>query len=322
MSDTLAQWNGLARSGPDDLLHAPIYGVLPALHRSGNPVRVENHDAIDRLDVHVIELRGRFDICQEPRRMISAGEFVRSVGLVWLAWAVSVIGFSVLTARGLSSLWHNGWRHWHEDDSGAAYTLSYVMTFPIYGLFMALIVETSLMLSCKIGTVYAAYAAARSAVVWSSAQPGAPGSAAVTGRARERMRRAAVHALVPFASASPQHAFPGGGGDGNLSQFLAAYRAHYSDDATTGYLTRKYRYSSSATEVTSENLAGHEPTDDIVVTVRFHYPFILPGIGRLLGAKPFGGAKFYTALLETQAKLQSETPRSKSRTLGIQYRSE
>lgn len=254
--------------------------------------------------------------------MFPFSELTRSVGPVWVAWGIAVFAFSLLAGRSLGRLRRVGIKGWHQDDSGAAYTLSYVMTFPIYALFMAVIVESSLMLSCKIGTVYAAYAAARSAIVWSSAQPGAPGSAEVTGRAQQKMQRAAALALIPFSSASPDHAIPGGNGDASRSEFLAAYRAHYNDDATAGYLTRKYDYAFGATEVESPNLANHGPGDDIIVTVRFQYPFILPGIGRLLGGKPFPGAKFYAVEMETTAQLQAETPQSESRTLGIEYQSE
>ncbi len=254
--------------------------------------------------------------------MIPVNELMRSVGPIWVVWAVSMLGFALLTARSLGQLWRQGWQRWHQDESGAAYTLSYVMAFPIYALFMALIVESSLMLSCKIGTVYAAYAAARSAIVWSSAQPGTPGSSEVTNRAQERMERAAALALIPFSSASPDHAIPGGSGGDSRSEYIAAYRAHYKDATTEGYLGRKYDYAFGATEVDSTNLTNHEPEDDIVVTVRFQYPFILPGIGRLMGGKPFAGAKFFTAEIETQVQLQSEMPLSKAHTLGIEYRSE
>ncbi len=55
------------------------------------------------------------------------------------------------------------------DEDGAAYTLSYVMVIPVYALLICLIIESVLMMTAKLGTVYAAFAAARTASVWSSA---------------------------------------------------------------------------------------------------------------------------------------------------------
>ncbi len=45
-------------------------------------------------------------------------------------------------------------------EEGGAYTLSYVMVIPLLMLLVCAIVETTLMMSAKLGTVYAAYAAA------------------------------------------------------------------------------------------------------------------------------------------------------------------
>ncbi len=59
--------------------------------------------------------------------------------------------------------------NFHRDEDGGAYTLSYVMTIPFLMLLVALIVESTLMMTAKVGTVYSAYAAARTACVWSSA---------------------------------------------------------------------------------------------------------------------------------------------------------
>src|SRR5262245_56396176 len=83
-------------------------------------------------------------------------------------------------------------RHLALDEDGAAYTLSYVMVIPMYALLMCTIVEMALMLTAKLGTVYAAYAAARSASVWSSATEWE--------KAQEKAKTAAVQAMVPFSS--------------------------------------------------------------------------------------------------------------------------
>ena len=59
-------------------------------------------------------------------------------------------------------------RRFAHDEEGAAYSLSFVMVIPIYGALDVLDHRRTLILTAKLGTVYAAYAAARTASVWSS----------------------------------------------------------------------------------------------------------------------------------------------------------
>jgi len=70
------------------------------------------------------------------------------------------------------------------------------MVMPIYILLLCLVIETTMGLIAKIGTVYSAYAAARNAIVYSSIDPAS---------ADERARHAAVRAMVPFASSGQRH---------------------------------------------------------------------------------------------------------------------
>ena len=83
-------------------------------------------------------------------------------------------------------------RQFCNDEEGAAYTLSYVMVIPVYALLICLIIETVLMLTAKLGTVYAAYAAVRTASVWSSHT--------TWEKAKEKAERAAFQSMTPFAS--------------------------------------------------------------------------------------------------------------------------
>src|SRR6185437_5924062 len=87
---------------------------------------------------------------------------------------------------------HAGVRHFIADENGAAYTLSYVMVIPVYAILICMIIETVLMLSAKLGTVYAAYSAARTASVWSSAT--------TWDKTLAKAKQAAVQSMVPFAS--------------------------------------------------------------------------------------------------------------------------
>src|SRR5438445_63931 len=79
------------------------------------------------------------------------------------------------------------------------------VTLPIYIILICLVVETTSLLIVKVGTMYAAYAAARSRIVWDPTMPAV---------GQERMELAGKQAMVPFASSHPLHQFgpaaPGG----------------------------------------------------------------------------------------------------------------
>ena len=78
------------------------------------------------------------------------------------------------------------------DEDGAAYTLSYVMVIPMYALLTCIIIEAVLMMTAKLGTVYSAFAAARTASVWSSAT--------TWEKTMEKAKAAATKSMTPFAS--------------------------------------------------------------------------------------------------------------------------
>jgi hypothetical protein len=100
----------------------------------------------------------------------------RDVILACLPW-VALLVVSILGLRGLVSL--SGarmqlgrLRRLHNDQGGAVQSLSFVLTLPIFVVLMMFIVQVS---QVAIGTVvvhYAAYAAARSAMVWIPAEVG------------------------------------------------------------------------------------------------------------------------------------------------------
>src|SRR6185436_5070173 len=104
------------------------------------------------------------------------------------------------------------------EEDGAAYTLSYVMVIPVYAILVCMIIESVLMMSAKLGTVYAAYSAARTASVWSSAT--------TWDKTLAKSRQAAVQSMVPFASGmQPASASTPGSGDvAKSAAYVAAYK--------------------------------------------------------------------------------------------------
>jgi len=122
--------------------------------------------------------------------MATLRELVRGIETVWLVWGLSLFGCFGLAVRWaqktrLRSL-HEVWK----GESGLSYTLSFMLTVPLYLMLCCIFFETSLLLLAKLGTVYASYAGARSAIVWESMP--SPDMRA------DRFRQSVVTALAPF----------------------------------------------------------------------------------------------------------------------------
>jgi hypothetical protein len=191
----------------------------------------------------------------------------------------------------------------HRDQCGGAYTLSYVMVIPFTMLLIALLVETVLMMTSKLGTVYAAYAAARAASVWSSADqwPGA----------QRRIEKAARQAMVPFASGSHRE----GGTAADEDSYLQAYTSWVDDPVSAGYVRAKMRDAFANLDVDVERPSQWD--SEIKVRVTYHYGFRVPGLGKLLGQPQSSGK--YTFPLTTEVSLQNEGPQNPNQELGIPY---
>ncbi len=240
-------------------------------------------------------------------------EVVRSVEHIWVLWLTGCIA----AVASLSCLCRRiDWRtcrKLHAAEDGAAYSLSYVLTVPFLALLIGLITDTSLILTTKIGTAYAAYAASRSAVVWypSGVAPAAAQSKAQTAGAR---------AMVPFASAAKVHQ-PLDPPPWYAAELLLAHERYAREPAKADYLLAKCRYAAWATQVDIQ--IGQQPSSNVVATLTYRAPFHLSGIGRILGTKAEGGA-FYYRTIKTVIELENHAPRcdppnDSIRPLGINY---
>lgn len=122
-------------------------------------------------------------------------EVFRGVEWIWAAWLISLI----VLVRGLIRLPFAARRPTlltlAQCDRGASYSLAYVFVVPIYMLFLCVVFETSMLLAAKIGTMYAAHAGVRSAVVWQSAKH--KDGQQIRG---ERIRQSVRTAMAPFVS--------------------------------------------------------------------------------------------------------------------------
>lgn len=244
--------------------------------------------------------------------MLPSGEIFRSVEWVWLLWLGSLAVLVMIHRRAGRGAQRISLLQLHRDESGAAYSLAYVLTMPVYVWFVCMVIETTLVLISKLGTTYAAYAAARCNVVYHSLDPSG---------AEQRVRRVAVEALVPFASSSRLHA---DGPTGFASQFdVAEYESAYrrfapGSHVSSAILRAKYFYADKAVRVQSRKLSS-EPNGLLETKVTFEVPLYMPLAGKLLGKRsPWGGSYFVMDISAT-VQLPDEQPRSADGKLGIQY---
>lgn len=192
------------------------------------------------------------------------------------------------------------------DEDGAAYTLSYVMVIPTYAILICMIIESVLMFTAKLGTVYSAFAAARTASVWSSAT--------TWEKTMAKAKAAATKSMTPFAS----------GMQGGLAQaasvdalaYDAAYRAYGKQPVSDKFLLSKYGYAKRHVKV---EIAG-PPTSwnaDITAKVTYEFPFNIPGIGRIFGRRGSDGKYYF--LITSTATVPNEAPQDDRKTIGIGY---
>ena len=247
--------------------------------------------------------------------MIGPYELIRSVELVWLVWLASALGLVWSSRRMRGQPLRAGIRALVRDEEGAAYSLSYVLTFPIYLLLVCAIVQSSTILVVKMGTVYASFAAARSAAVWLSAEPASA--------AEGQVRRAAVHAMVPFASSNSAHLKRLGASGGGVAQARQYHNAYlkYSENgpAPEKYTSAKFRCAEAATTATWTPGKPRE-NEDVTLTLTYRMPLSIPWFARLVGHDD----GIYP--IETQVTLQNEGPKGadrhpSGRPLGIDYHS-
>ena len=142
-------------------------------------------------------------------RIMDFWELFRGMEIVWILWFSSVALLGFLTWHLLIRLVRLDYRavfarlcprRIHNDTNGAAYSLSFIMVLPFLVLSIALVMETTFMLVAKIGTMHAAFAAARTASVWTTRDARFQTSDDDFLLARAKAQQAAVTAMVPYSS--------------------------------------------------------------------------------------------------------------------------
>jgi len=210
-------------------------------------------------------------------------------------------------------------RRFLQSDEGAAYSVGLALTLPLYALLIALLVECALMLNVQTGVDYAAWCAARAAVVWLPAEVTTLGSA----RQNEDMvRRAAVNAISAWSSANTSA--PPTEDHNGAAAVLRGYRSFArGKQQTDDYVFRKWNYANTATRIDFEPSldqlkVNQQPVHAVRVTVHYEMPFQLPAIGLLLGRRGHSG---WVRDLRSTVELTLERPRTDNGSLGIGYSS-
>lgn len=261
--------------------------------------------------------------------MLRVGDIFEGVEVVWALWAFAVgilLGGLVRLARRLR---RPSLSAAARDESGLSYTLSYVMAIPVYLFFLCAAYEATWLLVAKIGTLYAAHAGARAAVVWESAQP--------ADRRDDRIAQSVHTAMAPFATTSYRHLMLAGGAPPDaflaMEEFVLAYEQYSSKSAAQAPpRPRPYRQTNAPPEslrLWYLNAAArteyryevdrNRPDGPVRFTVTYRAPLRIPIIARWLD--PDGGAP-YEFPVRSYATLPNEAPDTRDRTLGIDYRSE
>jgi len=228
--------------------------------------------------------------------------------------------------------------------------LPLVLTMPFYVLLITMIIECTLMLTAKIGSVGAAYSAARAAAVWLPYESAMPKTAPDYTPIEDRelmVRLAAARSMWPYASGSKSHA-----SDEPLDEFIDAtmtqqieafrtYSGHQKFDAEylkrTEYLKRKFAYAFNALTIAVDyfdpitRVATEKPAFNAKLQLTLHYeaPIHTFGIGRLFGEKSQTG-KFFVRPVVTTVLIENEgvkpslegkriSPDKLSKSLGIRY---
>jgi hypothetical protein len=237
------------------------------------------------------------------------------------AWVISGVFVFFLTIYALRFIQWRPLLKLHREENGAAYALDFVMIFPIYVILVAVFLETTLMFQAKIGTMFAAYTAARSASVHTTVALPEDRNGFITDEAFLYAKRSAVYAMTPFACGMKETPST----SQNCTNFWNAYDDYLEGKnkpaISTAYRVKKYGYAEIATNVSLELGEGDDSqpwTRDIIATIEYEAPFFLPYIGKLLGGKQ-GQFSDVVSIIVSTAAIQNECPQNETGSLGIQY---
>lgn len=242
--------------------------------------------------------------------------FISGNGLVIALWVVAATGLVVTTSIGRKRWSRASGRTPASGlitkQQGVSYTLGFVLTIPVYLLFVLMILETTVLLMTRIATVYAACAGARSNVVWHNFNQEL---------AEQRCQQAVVSALTPFVVATDSEGSQSGTARPEVAQesreYVSALQSFAGDNVDSHKVQLRYRRVDARTELAIERSTDEVTQAPLVtVTVRYQAPLFVPGVARLLD---HDGRYPYERVVTSKFTMPLEQIRSDDGTLGIAY---
>src|SRR6056297_2162395 len=286
---------------------------------------------------------------------MSISMLTESVEWVWVVWAVCLALFLWMARRAMQRSAWNSFQSFLADESGASYALPYVMTLPFLMVIVCCLMQGTLILVAKFGTMHAGYAAARAAIVWQGADPSS--SAESRELADKYADRAAITGMVPFAAGTTggglrqllnrQLFFDRGMNRFDRVAFVATHGWAYNDayksyakirtsqtpspvitdpDALskTSYIDKKFEVASFCTDaaiIGPPNVVGFN--EDVEVRVTYVMPLQVPLAAKIFdnvtGFWAFFDRDYYAREISTTVTLPSEAARMSTGRLEVPY---
>ena len=279
---------------------------------------------------------------------MSIAVLTESVEGAWIVWLLSLVALCCLIRQAIVNMRWRSWGQFLRDEEGASYAIPFVLTLPFMLLIFCCVLQGTLVLLVKYGTVHAAYAAARAAIVWQGADP-------QSSREGRRLAdfyadRAAVLAMAPFASGVEDHfgraVFHFRPTVGGMDAFVKGPFLYvpmvnrYSQrgessvtspiikdpdrTADTSYVLRKLRFAAFVTNAKIQqnaNVVGFNR--DLSVTVTYSMPLHIPMAAPIFDTHGFGSffsrSRFYAKRVQTTVVLPSEAAQTGHGRLEVPY---
>ncbi|MFO0953405.1 MAG: hypothetical protein U0835_20100 [Isosphaeraceae bacterium] len=195
-------------------------------------------------------------------------------------------------------------------EAGLDYTLNVTIVLPFLALVVCGVFELTGLLTAKVGSVYAAYSATRSWLVWEVEGPE---------KAQEKAEQAVSMALAPFGhgpSDDPRPVPPRI--DQYAREWAEAYQRGVNGPLRPEYLRHLYSHAALSTKIKVEP----EEPGGLKSTLTYDYPFRFDLIGRLFGrpVDPATGRRTWT--VTTHITLTRQEVLGASAPFGIDYHPE